>query len=140
MKKFLSLVVVCFMLMVVPLVSVYAQEAEPEIFKFDFSVDADTLYIISQNEVTAGIGMNIASIYDGLVELRVETTVPVNANVDTMAGVGAGLNIKKAIELIGGDWKSETLVPSLGILGLVNLNETASLEAAIYLSVIQIDF
>jgi len=138
MKSALMGMVLAIVLIVVP-VSVKAVDLNGAVTP-DFSLNGDLLYLFDGEIVSGGIGLNLASMFDGLIELRAEF-VPVKEKYGSdRAGAGVGLNVQKAVERLGGQWIANPIVPSIGVLGLLNLNGTTRLEGAIYLSVLQVKF
>lgn len=101
------------------------------------NLQGDTLYLLNSGSFAAGAGSNIATIKD-IVELRVDVATPVNTDGDTMAGIGAGVNIVKLINKLGGTWLVNSVNASIGFTELANFNGKVELESAIYLSIINV--
>jgi len=111
-----------------------------DLIKPDFSLNGDMLYLLSGEVVSGGVGLNVASAMDGLIELRAEYVETFSDTVSDKIGAGIGINIPKLVEKAGGKWLVSELVPSIGVLGLLDLSGTARLEGALYLSVVKIEF
>ncbi len=97
----------------------------------------DTVYLTTSGNFAVGAGSNIASIKD-IVEIRAEIATPINSDGDTKAGIGIGINVVKVIKKFSGTWLVGNVNPSIGIMGLTNLNGIVKLEPAIYVSIINI--
>ncbi len=97
----------------------------------------DTVYLTASGNFAVGAGSNIASIKD-IVEIRAEIVTPINSDGDTKAGIGAGINVVKIIKKLNGTWLVGNINPSIGVMGLTNLNGVVKLEPAIYVSIINI--
>ena len=98
----------------------------------------DTIYLPSTGTFAVGVGTNIATIKD-LVDIRGEY-VPAIDNVDAKMGIGIGVNIVNTVQKLGGAWLVGGINTAVGITGLTNLNGTAHLEPAIYISILKLEY
>lgn len=106
-----------------------------------FSLAGDTLYLPTTGQFAVGVGYTVAT-YKAF-ELRAETAYIANAaegEKTTFFGAGVGLNIKKAVESMGGVWGLNSISPTVGLLGLFDATAQKKLLPAIYVSLIKIDF
>lgn len=103
------------------------------------NVQGDLVYLFSEGEFAVGVGTNLATFYE-IVELRGVFVQPVESRTSSKAGVGLGVNIVGVISKVGGIWLIDTINPSIGITALTNINGSAHIEPAAYLSAINIQF
>jgi hypothetical protein len=108
-------------------------------------VQGDTVYLFDRQDFGIGIGWNIASLFDGIMELRAETVFPVvgDGSTTTLVGPGVGFNIPKAIEKLGGEWLLPSITSSIGVLGLWDFNAADGeddFQPAIYLTILKVTF
>lgn len=103
----------------------------------NLNLAGDTVYLTASGNFAVGAGSNIASIKD-VIEVRAEIVTPINSDGDTKAGLGIGLNVVKVIKKLSGTWLVGNINPSIGIMGLTNLNGTVKLQPAVYVSIINI--
>jgi len=108
------------------------------------NIQGDTIYLLSRQDFGMGLGWNVASIAD-IVELRAETVFPIvgDGSASTLLGVGAGVNLPKLIEKLGGEWILKNITSSIGVLALYDFNadeESEQIEPAIYLTIIKVNF
>lgn len=109
-----------------------------DLFKVNnFNLAGDTVYLTASGNFAVGAGSNIASIKD-VIEIRAEIVTPINSDGDTKAGLGIGINVVKVIKKLSGTWLAGNVNPSIGIMGLTNLNGVVKLEPAIYISIINV--
>lgn len=116
------------------------QPAEP--FVVDWrNLQGDTLYLLNADTLAVGIGTTIATFYD-VVELRVEYAYAFQQAEDTrsLAGIGLGLNVPSLIETLHGEWKLPDIVPSVGLLALVDFADKPTIEVAFYLTIFRQSF
>ncbi len=97
----------------------------------------DTVYLTASGNFAVGAGSNIASIKD-IVEIRAEIVTPINSDGNTKAGLGAGINVVQVIKKISGTWLVGNVNPSIGIMGLTNLNGVVKIEPAVYVSIVNV--
>src|SRR3989304_8619467 len=94
------------------------------------NLQGDILYLFSEGEFAVGAGTTIATIYD-VFEVRGVFVDPLPDSNDNKAGLGVGLNLVKAINMVGGSWLLNGINPSVGVTALTNLSGTAHIEPAI---------
>ena len=108
--------------------------------EFNPNIAADVVYTI-EGESMQGIGTDLATWKDGMFQLRVAyVTALQDDSVADYTGIGIGVNIVKVIEKAGGNWIAVKLNPSLGIMGLADLNGDESPTVAVYMNIIKVDF
>ena len=103
------------------------------------NLQGDVLYLLSEGQFAVGAGTTIASIYD-IVEIRGVFVDPLPDEIDNKAGLGIGLNLVKLINKVGGSWLLNGINPSVGVTALTNLNGTAHIQPAIYVSAVSVSF
>lgn len=117
--------------------------AQEEAFKFDpYNIQGDLLYLTDKNTFASGIGVSIATIYD-VVEIRAEAAFVIDSSTedqDIFAGIGVGVDIKKLVGKINGTWQLPDIVPSVGVLALVNMVDKPEIELGLYLSIVKVEF
>lgn len=101
------------------------------------NLQADILYLPSTGNFGAGLGTNIATIYD-VLDIRGEFVKPVDGDNTSRAGIGLGVNIPKLIGKLKGNFLLDNINASIGIVGLLNLDGNAHMEPGIYLTVIKV--
>ena len=140
MKRLLILLAVLFMFSGIS----YAENMPIGWEKPQFSginLAGDTIYLVDAGEFSPAVGYQIATIYNGMIEFRAEY-VPyeaVRGDEDNKVGLGIGVNIPQLFYKIGGTWKVQ-INPTLGVLALVDLDDTTRLQVAPYLNVINLKF
>jgi hypothetical protein len=107
----------------------------------EFSPNITGDVIFTEGESLQGIGTDLATWQDGALHLRLgyATALQEKASEDYTT-VGLGINIPKLIEKAGGDWVAVKLNPSLGIMGLLDLNGDNDPQLALYINVLRLDF
>jgi hypothetical protein len=126
MKKLLML----FMVLVLVAISApcFAEEtAAPNLFNWDFGVSGDLVYLMTGDVgVHPAIGLDLATVYEGVIKIRALGVYTDNIDTDLpdLLGIGAGVDVKKAIERSGGTWVAETVTPTVGVVSMLNLSNT----------------
>lgn len=127
-------------------VTAKAEESKDlNIFEFNpLNIQGDTVYLFSRKDFGMGIGITVATLQQFL-EIRAETVFPIvgDGSSSTLVGVGAGVNIPKLVEKLGGEWILQGITSSIGVLGLMDFNATDAqheIEPAIYLTVVKVKF
>ena len=143
MKKFLlALAVIC--MMVVPVLGqdeVVENEAGPDLFTLaGLNLNGDTLYLLSDKKVAVGLGIKLVSIYDDMFEVRAEYVDTLEGTIDDKVGLGVGVHIPKIMEKVGASWDAVNIDPTIGIIGLIDINNTEKYQAALYLSLVSMTF
>src|SRR3972149_7929128 len=103
------------------------------------NLQGDVLYLLSEGQFAVGAGTTIATIYD-VFEVRGVFVDPLPDSNDNKAGLGVGLNLVKAINMIGGSWLLNGINPSVGVTALTNLNGAAHIEPAVFVSAVSVQF
>lgn len=103
------------------------------------NLQGDVLYLLSDGQFAVGAGTTIASVYD-IVEIRGVFVDPLPDEIDNKAGLGVGLNLVKLINKVGGSWLLNGINPSVGVTALTNLNGTAHIQPAVYVSAVSVSF
>lgn len=141
MKLFISMLLALFLVMGGMVGVAFAQEEEA--FKFDpYNIQGDLLYLTDQNTFATGVGVSIATIYD-VVEIRAEAAFVVDSSTedqDILAGIGLGVDIKKLVEKVNGTWKLPDIIPSVGVVALVNMVDKPEIKLGFYLSIVGLEF
>jgi len=116
--------------------------AKPKSVFSEMSLSGDLLCVISSNGCTpaGGIGWNFATFAEGIVELRVEAITIVGADGGNLYGVGAGVNIAKVVEKIKGEWRLPEIVPTVGVMALIDMQKLDNPKYAVYLSIVKLKF
>jgi hypothetical protein len=104
------------------------------------NAQGDLLYLPKSGHFAVGAGMSFATLYDGALELRAEWVIPINEETSNQLGAGIGLNINKAVEMLGGEWALKGVTSSIGVVGLVDFVDKASIEPAFYITVLKVEF
>jgi len=107
-----------------------------------FNLQGDTAYLVKARTLAAGVGTDIASMYNGMITLRIEavaTPATSDAGSGTFVGAGPMINIPKLITRFGGQWQANVINPSVGVMPLYDFNNKV-VEAGIVVSVIRITF
>lgn len=140
MKRLIVGMVIAFMLAIISIVA----QAEGETTKYGFlNLNGVTYYLPNAETFAVGAGIEVASIYDGLLSIRAEAVTAVvkeETASDNYIGVGVGLNIPKVIAKLGGSWVADKFNPSVNIAMLSDMDNGINAEYAIGLNVIQIPF
>ena len=107
------------------------------------NLQGDTLYLPTTGQFAVGVGYTIATFKDAL-ELRAETAYIAAGATEgekrTFLGAGIGLNVKKAVEKMGGVWGLNSISPTVGVLGLYDATSVKKVIPAVYISLIKVDF
>ena len=103
------------------------------------NLQGDILFLPSSGHFAVGAGTTIATIYD-IFEVRGVFVDPLPDSNDNKAGLGVGLNLVKAINMIGGSWLLNGINPSVGVTALTNLSGTANIEPAVFVSAVSVQF
>jgi len=116
--------------------------AKPKSVFSEMSLSGDLLCVISENGCipAGGVGWNFATFADGIVELRAEAIIIVGADGGNLYGVGAGVNIAKVVEKIKGEWKIPEIVPTVGVMALIDMQKLDNPKYAVYLSIVKLKF
>ena len=102
-----------------------------------FNLQGDTAYLVVANEFAVGVGIDIASIYEGMITVRAEALTPQSGALVVGAGIMA--NVPKVINKLGGSWISSTINPSVGVVPVYDFNNKV-FDVGIVLAVINIKF
>src|SRR3990167_1273776 len=103
------------------------------------NLQGDILYLPSAGHFAVGAGTTIATIYD-IFEVRGVFVDPLPDSNDNKAGLGVGLNLVKVINKVGGSWLLNGINPSVGVTALTNLNGSAHIEPAVFVSAVSVQF
>ena len=106
------------------------------------NLQGDTTYLFKAGTMAPGIGSDIASMYKGLLTLRVEAiAVPATINTPSrnMFGIGPMVNVPKLISRMGGEWQAKVVNPSIGVMPLYDFNNK-TYDVGLVVSIIRIDF
>ena len=137
MKKLLLAVVLAMLLCLVAM-PVMAEETVPvKPFEFKFSGGTDVMYLLKQHKFVAGVGVDIARIYD-LVNIRGQYVSDFKGESKDLIGGGVGLDVVKVVEKLGGEWMLRNITASVGISCLVDLRTKPELEPALYATIIKL--
>ena len=100
------------------------------------NLQGDTIYLFGHDRLAVGVGTTIAKFYD-LAEIRAKAV----SDLDdvNLVGIGAGIDIPKWIKRASGTWMLEHVMPSIGIVGLLNLTNDLTFEPGVYLTVLKIE-
>jgi len=102
---------------------------------------ADTIYLPTTGQFAVGMGYTVATFK--ALELRAETAYIANAiegSKRSFFGIGIGLNVKKAVESVGGVWGLNSISPTVGLLALYDATSAKKLLPAIYISLLKVEF
>ena len=121
--------------------TVYAADSAGGLLGGNINLEGDTLYNLKTKSLMVGVGTTIASLKDGLVEIRGEAAATVITSGDShpMLGIGIGVSINKLINKAGGNW-ALPLNAELGVVAMGNFEIGIKIEPAIYLSLIKVNF
>lgn len=118
----------------------FAEESTPVAWP-GLNAQGDMLYLPKSESFAIGVGTSVASIYDGVLEVRAEMVSPVNEEeMSMMVGAGVGLNIPKVVEKLGGEWILKGITSSIGVLALVDMRDKGTIQPAIYLTILKVQF
>lgn len=132
MRKFI-LAAILMLVLAVPAM------AEGPVVINGLNIQGDVLYLLSEGQFAVGAGTTIATVYD-IFEVRGVFVDPLPDEIDNKAGLGIGLNLVKLINKVGGSWLLNGINPSVGVTALTNLNGTAHIQPAIYVSAVSVSF
>lgn len=106
------------------------------------NLNGDIIFLpLKDNKMALAVGTQIATIKDGLIELRAEYVPPVLQSGDpsrTYIGMGVGLNIRKAIEEAGGAWVLDKINSSAGAVALID--SEMSPTVGVYVTIVRVEF
>lgn len=106
------------------------------------NLQGDTAYLITKKSLAVGVGVDLATIYDGMITLRAEAIVPekaADAETTTMFGIGPMLNIPKLITRAGGEWTAKIFNPSIGVMPFYDFR-TKAYDVGVVVSIIRVEF
>lgn len=106
------------------------------------NLQGDTAYLFRAKTLAVGVGSDIATLYNGVVTLRLEAiTAPASADLggSTLIGTGAMVNLPKLITRLGGQWQAKVINPSVGVMPLYDFRNS-KYDVGLVVSVIRIDF
>jgi len=107
------------------------------------NLNGDTLYLPKSGSFAIGVGSTVATMYEGIVELRIEGAYTIKEGQPNMLGAGVGVKLRPLVEMLGGSWAMDKLNSSVGVVGLFNLNGAVQggiFEPAIYVTIIGLQF
>ena len=139
-KALIALMILAVMVIAIP---VMAADQSSGVQFANINLNGDTLYLPNSGSFAIGVGSTIATLMDGVIELRIEGAYTLKADQPNMLGAGVGVQVKKFVEMMGGTWISEKFRSSIGIVGLFNLNGAVSgriFDPAIYVTIIGLQF
>ena len=99
----------------------------------------DIVYRFGADTISVGAGLQLATFWDGLCELRGELLADLGTD-NFCVGVGIGVRVPKLIQKLGGDWAAKAFVPTVGVLGLWQPAGKPEFAAGAYLSVLRVEF
>lgn len=128
-----------FILAVMMIVSMAISAGAAEIKMNGLNLQGDLLYLPSSGSFAVGAGSTIA-IVNNFVEVRGVLVSEVTKEQENKAGIGVGINLPKLINYLGGLWLEDNINASVGATALINLDGTAHIEPALYISVLNWQF
>lgn len=135
MKK-IFLTIITILLISVPCFAddqVISEPEEKPLFEMaGLNIQGDTL-IYFDGDTELGVGIKLGSFKQDLIELRAEFA-------ENKTGVGLSVNIPTLVEKAGGTWDALNFNPSLGIVGMVELNDVKDSKIAINANIINLKF
>lgn len=145
MAKRLLMFVMCLLIVLATFGMAGADETSTgNSFFAPLNLNGDTLYLPQRGAFAVGVGTTIATVYEGIVELRLEGAKVVGNDTDpNLIGAGVGVKVRPLIEMLGGQWVMEKLNTSIGVVGLFNFNgavQGSIFEPAMYVTVIGLEF
>ena len=109
----------------------------------DFStlnVQADVLYLIRDGRWAAGAGTEVGTAFDGKVSLRLEFASVLQGDIPDMIGFGISAMLPELVTLSGGKWGALGINPSIGVVGLINLDNNLDPQMAMVLNAVKMEF
>lgn len=140
MKRLILGMIIAFILAIMP-VSSQAEEIKNTVGFI--SLQGVTYYLPNAETFAVGAGVEVASLYGGLLSIRAEAVTAVvkeETASDNYIGIGIGLNIPKVITKLGGSWVADKFNPSVNVAILSDMDDGINAEYAVGLNVIQIPF
>ncbi len=106
------------------------------------NLQGDTAYLVRGKALAVGVGSDVATMYDGLLTVRVEAVAPqqteTNAGV-LFVGMGPMINIPKLVTRLGGQWTAGVINPSFGVMPLYDFR-SGKVDAGLIVSIIKVTF
>lgn len=105
------------------------------------NVGGDTIFVTGGGATrgfAAGVGMDIASAYNGILKIHADAAVTTGANTMNLLGLGPQVNVTQLISHLSGWTWMANFNTAIGIEPLINLNGTVKIKPAIVLSILQI--
>ena len=137
MKKTIMLIGVLMTLLLSVGILAAKANAEEGVAFAGLNLQGDTLFSLSSKQLTVGIGMDIATIKDGLIALRVEAAAGMSGE-STKYGGGLTVNLPKLVNMAGGTWAAKMFNPSVGLIGLYDFS-ASKLEPALMITIIKLE-
>lgn len=115
--------------------------AKAEEFSSILNFAGDTIYLIGDRAFASGTGIVLGTFYKDIFEIKATYVFShKREEVSDKAGVGLGVNIVQALRELGVKGVPDWLNSSVGVLGLVDLKDSPSISAGLYVTIIKIDF
>lgn len=118
---------------------VYAEDSTG-LLSGNINLQGDTLYLPMKGEIAIGMGTTIATIKDGLIEMRGEVASVVGNNAHALTGIGIGINAQKLVETLGGQWMLKGINASIFGSALVDFSDKAKIVPAIGITILRVNF
>lgn len=136
MKK--TLLVIALLLMAGKL---WAGNCELPNFQWDGKkLTGDIVLDFSEDgELGVGTGLKLATLWQGIGELRAEWVV-FDQSEKNKVGAGIGVSIPKLLEKLGADWVQKGIDVSVGVIALLDLKEEPELGVGLYLTILKIQW
>ena len=110
-----------------------------------FNLQGDTGFLLKHQNFGVGIGMDLASVANGMITIRAEAMAiadKTGSQSSQFVGIGPMVNIPNIIQKMGGTWSMKVLNPSIGIMPFYNLSSSGkeALDVGIVLSIVKLTF
>lgn len=109
-----------------------------------FNLQGDTAFLLKHQNFGAGIGTDLASVYNGMITIRAEALAIVDKasnQSSQFVGIGPMVNIPNIIQKLGGTWSMKVINPSIGIMPFYNLaGGKDSIDVGVVVSIIKLTF
>ena len=130
---------------------VVVEEPAAKPFEIDLGISGDIFYLLGsdgdedtearEGEFVEGVSLKVANIYGELVSVNVVAADMLSDDRDMLVGGGVSVNLPTLVkEVFKGQWVASLINPSVGFVGLVDLNNKTDVIPALHLQVIRYDF
>ncbi|MDA8082298.1 MAG: hypothetical protein M0024_01405 [Nitrospiraceae bacterium] len=106
------------------------------------NLQGDTAYLVRGKALAVGVGSDVATMYDGLLTVRVEAIAPQQTQQNDgvlFVGMGPMINIPKLVTRLGGQWTAGVINPSFGVMPLYDFR-AGKIDAGLVVSIIRVTF